>query len=228
MVGQGLFGYFCGSPTLGCLTKVPRRKGETRRKIQCIEWICTLANKKLRVHIRYMCLAELRVTPLRRVTLQKRQSNQNASAPAYGPRCAQVPLAPVPLRGHAATGHPWPDRSSPGIHAGRPTPQNLHSASRRGGRSRSRSKAKSKARSKTKSKAGSEARSKTRSQTELSRVYPYGRSPVCSLALKSVLPSHPPPKAAINCTLAINRLCNRFNTVRSLDKAVVCTVTTSK
>ena len=139
-------------------------------------------------------------------------------------------LAPVPLRGHAATGHPWPDRSSPGIHAGRPTPRNLLSASRRGGRSRSRSrsKAKSKARSKTKSKARSKARSKTRSQTELSRVYPYGRSPVCSLALKSVLPSHPPPKAAINCTLAINRLCNRFNTVRSLDKAVVCTVTTSK
>ena len=106
--GQGLFGYFCG-----CLTKVPRRKGETRRKIQCIEWICTLANKKLRVHIRYMCLAELRVTPLRRVTLQKRQSNQNASAPAYGPRCAQVSLAPVPLRGHAVTGHPWPNTALP-------------------------------------------------------------------------------------------------------------------
>ncbi len=32
---------------------------------------------------------------------------------------------------------------SPGIHAGRPTPQNLHSASRWGGRSRSRSKARS-------------------------------------------------------------------------------------
>ena len=35
--GQGLFGYFCG-----CLTKVPRRKGETRRKPWRIEWICTL------------------------------------------------------------------------------------------------------------------------------------------------------------------------------------------
>ena len=35
--GQGLFGYFCG-----CLTKVPRRKGETRRKPWRIERICTL------------------------------------------------------------------------------------------------------------------------------------------------------------------------------------------
>ena len=53
-------------------------------------------------------------------------------APAYGPRFAQVSLTPVPLRGHAATGHPWPDRSSPGIHAGRPTAQNFLSASREG------------------------------------------------------------------------------------------------
>ncbi len=53
------------------------------------------------------------VTPLRRVTLQKRQSNQNASAPAYGPRCAQVSLTPVPLRGHAVTGHPWPNTALP-------------------------------------------------------------------------------------------------------------------
>ena len=30
--GQGLFAYFCGGPTLGCLTKVSRRKGGTRRK----------------------------------------------------------------------------------------------------------------------------------------------------------------------------------------------------
>ncbi|WP_233609154.1 hypothetical protein, partial [Pseudomonas saxonica] len=28
MVGQGLFAYFCGGPTLGCLTKVSRRKGQ--------------------------------------------------------------------------------------------------------------------------------------------------------------------------------------------------------
>ena len=29
MVGQGLFAYFCGGPTLGCFTKVSRRKGGT-------------------------------------------------------------------------------------------------------------------------------------------------------------------------------------------------------
>ena len=34
-------------------------------------------------------------------------------APAYGPRCAQVSLAPVPLRGHAVTGHPWPNTALP-------------------------------------------------------------------------------------------------------------------
>ena len=31
--GQGLFAYFYGGPTLGCLAKVSRRKGGTRRKI---------------------------------------------------------------------------------------------------------------------------------------------------------------------------------------------------
>ena len=39
MVGQGLFAYFCG-----CLTKVSRRKGGTRRKSKYIQWICTQAN----------------------------------------------------------------------------------------------------------------------------------------------------------------------------------------
>ena len=34
-------------------------------------------------------------------------------APAYGPRCAQVSLTPVPLRGHAVTGHPWPNTALP-------------------------------------------------------------------------------------------------------------------
>ena len=34
-------------------------------------------------------------------------------APAYGLRCAQVSLAPVPLRGHAVTGHPWPNTALP-------------------------------------------------------------------------------------------------------------------
>ena len=35
-MGQGLFGYFCG-----CLTKVPRRKGETLISVNRERWICT-------------------------------------------------------------------------------------------------------------------------------------------------------------------------------------------
>ncbi len=64
--GQGLFAYFCG-----CLAKVSRRKGGTRRKTSYIEWICTLAIWKLRVHIHYMCLAELKVSLLQRGTFGK-------------------------------------------------------------------------------------------------------------------------------------------------------------
>ncbi|PAA22776.1 hypothetical protein CJU73_21290 [Pseudomonas fragi] len=54
---------------------------------------------------------------------------------AYGLRCAQVPsrrLAPWARRHGPSLAH----RGSPGIHAGRPTPQNLLSASRWGGRSK--------------------------------------------------------------------------------------------
>ena len=41
-------------------------------------------------------------------------------APAYGPRCAQVSLTPVPLRGHAVTGHPWPITALPASMPGEP------------------------------------------------------------------------------------------------------------
>ena len=41
------------------------------------------------------------------------KSKQKGLAPAYGPRFAQVSLAPVPLRGHAVTGHPWPNTALP-------------------------------------------------------------------------------------------------------------------
>ena len=40
--------------------------------------------------------------------------------------------------------------------------------------------------------------------------------------------SHPPPSAAINCTLATSRPCSKFSTLRSLLSAVVCTFTTSR
>ena len=41
-------------------------------------------------------------------------------APAYGPRFAQVSLVPVPLRGHAVTGHPWPITALPASMPGEP------------------------------------------------------------------------------------------------------------
>ena len=111
--GQGLFAYFCG-----CLAKVSRRKGGTRKKSLCIRWICTLSYQKLRVHIRYMCLAELRVSPLRRGTFGKRpKSTQKVCALPYGRARLGSPgaLSPVLLWGHAATGHPWPDRGWLGV-----------------------------------------------------------------------------------------------------------------
>ena len=40
--GQGLFAYFCG-----CLRKVSRRKGGTRKKPLYIKWICTLLMAEL-------------------------------------------------------------------------------------------------------------------------------------------------------------------------------------
>jgi hypothetical protein len=69
----------------------------------------------------FLRLRRLLVPLLQRVTLEKRQSNQSAFAPFV--RClaqARHALAPVLLRGPAA------------IHAGLPTAQNLHSASRWG------------------------------------------------------------------------------------------------
>ncbi len=56
----------------------------------------------------------LLVSPLRRVTLEKPQSNQSAFAPFV--RClakARHALAPVLLRGPAAIGHPWPGAANP-------------------------------------------------------------------------------------------------------------------
>ncbi len=63
----------------------------------------------------------LRVPPLRRVTLEKPQSNQRALAPDI--RCLAVarhPLAPVLLRGPAAIGHPWPGAANPASMPGCP------------------------------------------------------------------------------------------------------------
>ena len=73
------------------------------------------------------------VSLLQRVTLQKRQSNQSAFAPvsvrpslrSSVPRSGPAPRA-------RRDGPSLAQHGSPGIHAGRPTPQNLPSASREG------------------------------------------------------------------------------------------------
>jgi hypothetical protein len=61
------------------------------------------------------------VSPLRRVTFEKPQSNQRALAPFV--RClanARHALAPVLLRGPAAIGHPWPGAANPASMPGCP------------------------------------------------------------------------------------------------------------
>ena len=115
-----------------------------------------------RVHIRHFLITETMGSLLQRVPFERTQKEPKGPCPIVRPSLRSGSLAPAPLRGHAATGHPWPDRSSPGIHAGRPTPRNLLSASRRGGRSRSRSKARSRSRSKARSKARSKTGSNSR------------------------------------------------------------------
>ena len=75
------------------------------------------------------------------------------TAPKVSKRSLPPRTALASLRFPHSGPAPWARRDgpsmaqhgSPGIHAGRPTPQNLHSASRWGGRSRSRSKTRSQA-----------------------------------------------------------------------------------
>ena len=90
------------------------------------------------VHIRHLCLTETMVSPLRRGTFsRRRKSNQKglphrtAFAALRFPRSGSAPWA---RRHRPSMAH----RGSPGIHAGRPTPQNLLSASREGGQIKSR------------------------------------------------------------------------------------------
>ena len=90
-----------------------------------------------RVHIRHLHLTAILVSPLRRVPFVKQPQKEpkrpcpwrTAFAALRFPRSGPAPWA----RRH---GPSMAHRGSPGIHAGRPTPQNLLSASRWGGRSK--------------------------------------------------------------------------------------------
>ena len=85
-----------------------------------------------RVHIRHSRPTGILVSLLQRVPFGRTQKEPKGPRPIVRPSLRSGSLAPDLLRGHAATGHPWPRRGSPGIHAGRPTPQHLLSASREG------------------------------------------------------------------------------------------------
>ena len=86
-----------------------------------------------RVHIQHLRLAEIMVSPLRRVPFVKQPQKEpkrpcpwrTAFASLRFPHSGSAPWA----RRH---GPSMAHRGSPGIHAGRPTPQNLLSASREG------------------------------------------------------------------------------------------------
>ena len=61
-----------------------------------------------------MCLAEVKVSPLRRGTFVKQpQKYPKRPCPCVRPSLRSGSLTPVPLRGHAVTGHPWPNTALP-------------------------------------------------------------------------------------------------------------------
>jgi len=136
MAGQGPFAYFWG-----CLPKVSRRKGGTRRRPSHIKRICTpWFQQEQSVHIRYQRLTERWVSLLQRVPFVKQpQKEPKRPCPSVRPSLRSGSLAPVPLRGHAVTGHPWPNTALPASMPGGP----LRRTSSRPpeGASRSRSKA---------------------------------------------------------------------------------------
>ena len=76
---------------------------------------------KLSVHIRSMYHGFLRVSPLRRVPFVKQpQKEPKRPCPSVRPSLRSGSLAPVPLRGHAVTGHPWPNTALPASMPGGP------------------------------------------------------------------------------------------------------------
>ncbi|SDU58709.1 hypothetical protein SAMN04490201_2894 [Pseudomonas psychrophila] len=107
-----LFGSFCG-----CLTKVPRRKGETIISVNRECRICTpcarcfaMRPQRCRVHIHSICHDFLRVPPLRRVTFSRRRKSNQKGLPYHTAASLRLggSLTPALSWGHAATGHPWP------------------------------------------------------------------------------------------------------------------------
>ena len=64
--------------------------------------------------IHWMRHGALRVPPLRRVPFGKQpQKEPKRPCPSVRPSLRSGSLATVPLRGHAVTGHPWPNTALP-------------------------------------------------------------------------------------------------------------------
>ena len=106
---------------------------------------------KLSVHIRSMYHGFLRVSPLRRVPFVKQpQKEPKRPCPSVRPSLRSGSLAPVPLRGHAVTGHPWPNTALPASMPGGPLRRTSSQPPEGASRSRSKTNQKQiKSRSKT-------------------------------------------------------------------------------
>ena len=66
------------------------------------------------VYIHWVRHGFLRVPPLRRVPFGKQpQKEPKRPCPSVRPSLRSGSLSPVPLRGHAVTGHPWPNTTLP-------------------------------------------------------------------------------------------------------------------
>ena len=87
---------------------------------------CDLLIVSVGVYIRLMFYDSLRVPPLRRVPFGKQpQKEPKRPCPSVRPSLRSGSLSPVPLRGHAVTGHPWPNTTLPAscreTHCAKPT-----------------------------------------------------------------------------------------------------------
>ena len=121
-------------PNAGAVVGVARQDAEP-----------AVSGHEYRVHIRLMSHGSLRVSPLRRVPFVKQpsvgppQKEPKRPCPSVRPSLRSGSLAPVPLRGHAVTGHPWPNTALPASMPGGPLRRT--SSQPPEGASRSRSKA---------------------------------------------------------------------------------------
>ena len=114
MVGRRPFGYFWDGPTLGVCQKYLAVKAKPLVQLdtcngyvhEAFNWPAYISNPCMKSFYGFRPYGGSLLS-------NSHKSKQKGLAPAYGPRFAQVSLTPVPLRGHAVTGHPWPNTALP-------------------------------------------------------------------------------------------------------------------